>query len=651
MSPRICVQTLLANHAIKGRRYLWGFALFILLSLPSLWLLTHPFGSISTLQAMALGTGIPLVVFGIIGTLRLLWRDDAISGVECASITLCFACLQAYIFNTAQHPEDRFTLVGGLLPNSDPSMFLSLANQWLDGIRPGFTSREFFPCFLSTMLWICQRNLKVIVSVFTLITGMLTFLAWRQVRITFGWIGATLFVALVFFFYRSQAVGLLRTEQLGLWFSLLALALMLQGLREKREGLWCTGLFSLVTGLNTRTGPYLMIPVLILYSGWLFGRGRWGWRSVMSAVMVSFAAMLLHFACYSIFFAPPRAPSNFWICFYGMLKGGTWITAMNEVGHNYGLAREKALVLLSAKPWLVLEGFFRACRFVWDGNTFYTVLPTAETFRSCMKWLTLVGAVLPWSWSLVQKRRAELEWFVLLALLGTLVSLPFAPPWDGGRRVYAVALPFIYLSPVMLMAWSWLRLRSLLLLWSKSRRLLARNGFAPSAGALSTALAQVSVVILLLLSTVVPLGLMLSHRHVNRGWSPSFCVPLPEGCAAKDLPSGYQIHLISDAGRTFVPWIRVSDFHRSINDNWEATLAPWVVELLKDLPEGTTIATACHSRFFVIDTDKAKTTRLSQRHPILNPSWHRVIYDNDFHLSPHSQEILSQPKPPLSLKK
>src|SRR4029077_10906112 len=304
----------------------------MLLSVPSLWLLTHPVGWIGGLAAMALGTVVPLIVFGVIGTLRLLWTDDAVWGIECASITLCFVCLQAYIFNTTQHPEDRLTLVGGLLPNSDPSMFLSLANQWLDGIRPKFTSREFFPCLLSTMLWICQRDLKTIISIFTLTTGVVTFLAWRQVRITFGWLGATLFVTLVFFFYRSQAVGLLRTEQLGLWFALLALALMLQGLREKREGLLCTGLFSLGMGLNTRTGPYMMVPLLILYSGWLFRRGRWGWHSIMSAAIVSLAGMLVHLACYSIFFAPPRAPSNFWLCFYGMLKGGTWITALNEVG-------------------------------------------------------------------------------------------------------------------------------------------------------------------------------------------------------------------------------------------------------------------------------------------------------------------------------
>lgn len=574
------IQALTAKSTRQAFRYLQGIALFVACSLPSVWLLTQPFAWKTGLAAVALGTVAPLLIFGLIGGLRLVWGDDEVLWLECAAITLCFACLQAYIFNTALHPQNRFNLLGGLLPNADPSVYLSLANQWSDGIRvvTAQTTRQFFPCFLSAMLWICRRDLKTIVSIFTLITAVLSFVAWRQVRITFGWLGATLFLALVFFFYRCEAVGLLRTEQLGLWFALIALALMLQGLREKREGLWCTGLFSLVMGLNTRAGAYLMLPLLILYSGWIFPRGRWGWRSIFAAGVTCLIGMLLNLACYWIFFAPPRPTSNFWLCFYGMLKGGNWVTAMNEIGPPYArtnsIAHDKAIVLLRAEPWLVLKGFWKTFIFVWKDNTFYGHPPTAEAFRSWMKWLTVLGAVIPWSWSVVQKRRGELEWFVFLIVLGVVISLPFAPPWDGGRRVYAVAFPFLYLSPVMLIAWSWRGLRNLLPPWIKSGGLFAGKNPCTPAGDPLTRLTQASLGILLLLSTVVPLGLMLSRHNTISGWSPQFCVPLPQGCPARNLPSGYQIHLISDAGRTFVPWVRVSDFRRGVDENLEKLRAP-----------------------------------------------------------------------------
>ena len=152
----------------------------------------------------------------------------------------------------------------------------------------------------------------------------------------------------------------------------------------------------------------------------------------------------------------------------------------------------------------------------------------------------------------------------------------------------------------------------------------------------------------MLFATVVPLRLMASKHHTIKGWQPQFCVPVPGGCPAKNLPGGYQIHLISDSGRTFVPWVRISDFRRSIDGNFETLRAPWLLDLLNDLPEGTTIGAACHSNFFVIGTDKAQTKRISQRNPILNRAWHRIIYDDDYPIPPYSCQILSQPQaPPL----
>ena len=648
------IQVWTASWRTQTSSHIRGVAIFVLLSLPSLWLLTQPFPWISGLEAMALGTAVPVLVFGVIGCLRFVWRSDAVSWVECAAVTLCFASLQAYIFNTALHPENRFNLIGGLLPNADPSMYLALANQWSDGSRviTPQTTRQFFPCFLSAMLWICRRDLKMIVSIFTLVTGVLAFVAWRQVRAVFGCLGATLFVTLVFLFYRCDAVGLLRTEQLGLWFALIAVALILQALQEKREDLWCAGLFSLVMGLNTRASAYFILPLLILYSGYVFRRGPWGWQSILTAGATCCIALLLNFLCYWIFFAPPRPTSNFWLCFYGMLKGGNWVSAMNELGVDYSqtnmIAREKGLSLVRAEPGLVVKGFLKACAFAWNTNMFYGVPPTRETFRAWVKWLTVIGAVLPWSWSVVRKKRGDLEWFVLLVVLGTLFSLPFAPPWDGGRRVYAVAYPFVYLAPVLLISWCWTTLREYLPLGSVFRGLAAAKSHVTPAADELVRFTGAGLIILMLLATVVPLGLMLWKRHSIIGWEARWAVPVQGGCPARNLPSGYQIHLISDTGRTFVPWVRVSDFRKSIDGNLERLRAPWLLDLLNDLPEGTTIGTACHSNFFVIATDKAETKRISRRHLILNRAWHRVVYDNDYPLPPYSRQILSQPKaPPL----
>ena len=137
------------SRARMGTLYLGGVARFILLLLPSLWLLTQPFAWLGGLEAMALGTVIPIVVFGLVGCFCFVCRDEEAVWLEWAAITLCFVCLQAYIYNTALHPANRFNLLGGLLPNADPAMYLSLASQWERGV-PSSNATDYetvFPLF------------------------------------------------------------------------------------------------------------------------------------------------------------------------------------------------------------------------------------------------------------------------------------------------------------------------------------------------------------------------------------------------------------------------------------------------------------------------------------------------------------------------
>ena len=98
--------------------------LVLLCLLPSLWILTQPFPWITGLEAIATGTIVPLMLFALIGALLLILNSRRSAWLEWAAITLCFAAAQAYVFNTALHPDNRFNLIGGLLPNADPSMYL-----------------------------------------------------------------------------------------------------------------------------------------------------------------------------------------------------------------------------------------------------------------------------------------------------------------------------------------------------------------------------------------------------------------------------------------------------------------------------------------------------------------------------------------------
>jgi len=123
------IQALTTESIKQAFRCLQGVALFVLCSLPSVWLLTEPFPWITGLEAMALSTVVPLVVFGLIGGLRLVWTGDKVSWIECAAITLCFTCLQAYIFNTALHPANQSA---GWLVAECRSIRVSLAGKSME---------------------------------------------------------------------------------------------------------------------------------------------------------------------------------------------------------------------------------------------------------------------------------------------------------------------------------------------------------------------------------------------------------------------------------------------------------------------------------------------------------------------------------------
>jgi hypothetical protein len=94
MHHSVFKQARVQGLAKRAGLYLRAVGVVALLSLPSVWVLTHPFAWIAGLEAMALGTFVPMVVFGLVGSLTLIHKDDVTSALECALITLCFACLQ-----------------------------------------------------------------------------------------------------------------------------------------------------------------------------------------------------------------------------------------------------------------------------------------------------------------------------------------------------------------------------------------------------------------------------------------------------------------------------------------------------------------------------------------------------------------------------
>ena len=280
------------------------------------------------------------------------------------------------------------------------------------------------------------------------------------------------------------------TEQLAVLYSLCAVAMLVESVARQgniKAWLYCGGLFFLTQALNARPAAYVTLPFLILATLQVFHGGlkpRVG-MVVLSTVVVTIS-LLLHSITYYKTVAS-RSPSNVWYTIYGVLNGGTWVdglkhaqelpqnrpsltpsdsqsmlfklsvAALESGGVGLRLLRAECLSELRHHPGKLVSGWWRAVRFFWSNNTPFRIAYAENPsvwFTESARWCTVLGVVLSLFFLLKGKNLAPkfkpyqgLSWLNLATLLGILASLPFAPPWDAGTRIYAATLPLFFLLP------------------------------------------------------------------------------------------------------------------------------------------------------------------------------------------------------------
>ncbi len=281
------------------------------------------------------------------------------------------------------------------------------------------------------------------------------------------------------------------TEQLAVLYSLCAVALLVESIARQGKAkawLYCGGLFFLTQALNARPAAYVTLPFLILATLQVFHgslKARAG-MVVLSTVVVTIS-LLLHSITYYKTVAS-RTPSNVWYTMYGVLNDGTWLDGLKrsqELLQNkpslapsdrqgmifqlsiaalqsdrvqgFQLLREECLAEMRRHPGKLVSGWWRAVLFLWSKNTpfraSYAENPSVW-FTEFARWCTVLGVALSLFFLLKGKNLAPkfkpyqgLSWLNLAALLGIVASLPFAPPWDAGTRIFAATLPLFFLLP------------------------------------------------------------------------------------------------------------------------------------------------------------------------------------------------------------
>jgi hypothetical protein len=555
----------------------------------------------------------------------------------------------------------------GIFPASDAQLYYSAACNLLNGqqITALAGARQSYPILLATLLKLFGHDLRSITLVSTLLMALATWSAFEVVRVRLGGLAATVFLVCSTFYIRIHCAGLFMTEQLGLVYSMCAVAMLVESLaRQEKVKAWlyCGGLFFMTQALNARPAAYMTLPFLVLASWKVFedGMNARGRIVVLSAVAVT-ASLLLHSMSYYRTVAS-RAPSNAWFCIYGLLNNGTWVDGRNHTeellrnkpslgstdrqqallvyAQGLRMLREECLAEMSQHPGKLLRGWWRALRFLLSKNTpFRSAYPQMPSvwFTESARWCAVLGLAFSLFFLLRGRRLASkfrayqaLSWLNLATLLGMIASFPFAPPWDGETRIFAATLPLFFLLPASGIGAAYLSIFNGLHQVSlesraESQPKLAIGSAVAIAGTLSIAI------------ILVPWCWVGTGSAAKSGPHPveSMVDQLRAGQPSvsyfglRSLKAGYHLHVIDDAQRTWLPNISRNDFIRNLPGGAYNSLSP----TLKRLPPGTELVVLPYWVLLVLDKEDARAQRFTpQPEQTGHVVWPPVYFSKPLHV-------------------
>ena len=612
---------------------------------------------VSCLRSICEDTWPIVLACAMAAALPLLFHRRGNSAWSLLVIALTQAIFQAWCYNTGSHPVHNPLQVWGILPAYDGNLYYTAASNLLDGQQITAATamtgaRHPYPVLLAVLLKIFGHDFRSVTLVFTILMALATWSAFEVIRLRLGGLTATVYLVCVTFYIRIHCAGLFMTEQMALLYSLCAVALLIESIvthGKAKIALYCGGLFFLTQALNARPAAYMTLPFLVLASWELFQGNRKfrGKMVALSAVAVATSLFLHSMTFYQV--VASRAPSNGWFCMYGLLNGGTWVDGRNYAEKLWRdkatsdrtagylvyaqilrSLREECLAEICHHPGKLLEGWWRAIRFLWSKNTpfrslyFYPQMPSIW-FTESARWCAVLGVVFSLFFLLTGRRLAPklkayppLSWLNLAALLGMIASLPFAPPWDGETRIFAATLSLFFLLPAS-------GVGGLYLLIVKRFQEITPDSKADSqpkiaigsalviGGALSVVIVSASWCFGTASASsnrFHPVELMIDELRVGGPSVSSFDL--------RSLKAGYHLRVTDDTHPTWLPNISRKDFIRNVPGGTYLSLSP----TFKQLPPGTEIVALPFRVWLVLDKEDARVQRFT---PMPEQTGHVVL--------------------------
>lgn len=409
---------------------------------------------------------------------------------------------------------------------SDSMMYWLCSNSLLDLGNFGhpLTTGEWcqrratYPSFLSGIAWIAQRNIFATLLVQALIVSLAIYVVARRSANLAGVMGAGLCAFLLFRYATVDLFALTMTENAGLIFGSVGLALLLVASERKGIVWMAMGMAMISIALNARAGAFFVLPFLVLWAGitaHLFRKNVWQWMGAASiAILAGFALQAL--LVLAVGGSPGNSYGNFSYTLYGLSVGGKgWQQALID---HPELSGSDALVSkaiyayawknLSIQPELFLYGLQKNISlFMTVGTYGFEKLGAGAVFFKACWWLAWIPLLI--------NRRNPGYLVVALSSLGIALSAPLLLI-DGGARVFAATVAVDVLQVAIGFSWVGIVLtqgiRQGLLpvpAWSAAKSL------QPPSGSISLEAGFVIFLFLLLLVPHSPLRNLQNHEPVK----------------------------------------------------------------------------------------------------------------------------------------
>lgn len=336
-------------------------------------------------------------------------------------------------------------LIAGMFHVTDPAGYVLEAQRIVFGEQMINTGawRPIAHAFLSTHLYLFDGNLRLIQIVYIAWQSLAFMIALRVIgrRVHFLAGAAMLGVTLAFL---DEFLGAFMTEIPGAMLGALSLACLVEAAAQRTNlRMHLLGLAILSLAMLTRAGAFFVLPAVLAWSCWV-SRDTWRERILVGLLgMAVFAgAFFLNRGLGEVVADGSAGMGNFSYTLYGTAVGKNW-----QVGEATGLPPnelvKESLRIIMDRPVVLLEALIRAMRDYYGGALDYGKgEPNGYMLDSL-----LLGRLLQFSAlvvvvaGLLFGRRQPLLLLFPFFLLGFLASLPFAPPWDAGSRIYAATVP------------------------------------------------------------------------------------------------------------------------------------------------------------------------------------------------------------------